>query len=217
MSDLREIEVEGATLEEAKLRAEGRLGALAEELEVTVLQEGKQGVLGLFGRPWRIRASRRAAAPEGAADAPGDEASATEAVALLREFFQALGIEVTPTVRRDEEHLFLDVDGEFDWLTRRRGEALDALQYLVAAAVGRRSGQRIVLDVGGFRVARQRALEKLAREVAERVLRDGKAATLESMPAAERRIVHSVIQEYPGLASHSIGEEPHRQVVIEPQ
>ncbi len=204
MSDLQEIEVEGATLEEAKLRAEGRLGALPEELEITVLREGKQGMLGLFSRPWRIRAQRKEIASDSGA-------SATD---LLQSFFAALGIEVNPVVRRDEEHLFLDVDGEFDWLTRHRGEALDALQYVLASAVGRRGGERIVLDAGGYRVARQRSLEKLAREVAQRVRESGQPATLESMPAAERRIVHSVIQEYADLQSQSQGEEPHRQVVI---
>jgi spoIIIJ-associated protein len=204
MSDLREIEVEGATLEEAKLRAEGRLGALAEELEITVLQEGKQGMLGLFSRPWRIRAQRKEIAPEAGASAAD----------LLQSFFGALGIEVEPAVRHDEEHMFLDVEGNFDWLTRRRGEALDALQYVIAAAVGRRGGERIVLDAGGYRAARQRSLEKMARDIAQRVLESGKPAMLESMSAAERRIVHSVIQDYPELQSQSQGEEPHRQVVI---
>jgi spoIIIJ-associated protein len=203
MSDLQEIEVEGATLEEAKLRAEGRLGALPEELEIVVLQEGKQGMLGLFSRPWRIQATRKQASVD------------TAAADLLQSFFRALGTEVTPSIRRDEEHLFIEVEGDFDWLTRRRGEALDALQYVVAAAVGRRGGERIVLDAGGFRAARPRALEKLAREVASQVLASGEATALESMPAAERRIVHTVIQEYPDLTSHSRGEEPHRQVVIE--
>lgn len=203
MSDLREIEVEGPTLEEARLRAEGRLGALSEELEVTVLQEGKQGMLGLFSRPWRIRARVREIV---------DDAAAVE---LLRSFFAALGNDVAPKVRRDEEHLFLDIEGEFDWLTRRHGEAVDALQYIVSAAVGRRGGQRIVLDVGGYRAARQASLEKLARAVAEQVLRSGEATTLESMTAGERRIVHSVIQEYPDLTSHSQGEEPHRRVIVE--
>ncbi|MDA8346537.1 MAG: Jag N-terminal domain-containing protein [Thermaerobacter sp.] len=203
MSDLQEIEVEGATLEEAKLRAEGRLGALSEELEVTVLHEGKQGLFGLFSRPWRIRAQRKQNVVDSAA------------VDLLQAFFVALGIEVAPSVRRDEDHIFLDLEGDFEWLTRRRGEALDALQYLLSAAIGRHGGERIVLDAGGFRAARQRSLEKLAREAAQHVLESGEPTALESMPAAERRIVHSVIQEYPDLMTQSRGEEPHRQVVIQ--
>ncbi len=202
MEELEEIEVEGQTLEEAKLRAEGRLGALMEEIEVTVLQEGKPGMLGLFSRPWRIRARRKESVGERAAE-------------LVRAFFAELGSDVQPTVSRDAEHVHISVDGEFGWFLRRRGEALDALQYLVAAAVGKKGGERIILDVGGYREARRTALEKMAREVAERVRESGQESVLEAMPASERRIIHSVIQDYPDLQSQSRGEEPHRQVVVQ--
>ena len=202
MDELEEIEVEGQTLEEAKLRAEGRLGALMEDIEFTVLQEGKPGMLGLFARPWRVRARRRESLGERAAE-------------LVRAFFAELGSDVVPAVSRDEDHVLVSVEGEFGWFVRRRGEALDALQYLVAAAVGKKGGERIVLDVGGYRAQRRAALEKMAREVAQRVRESGQESVLEVMPASERRIIHSVIQEYADLQSQSRGEEPHRQVVVQ--
>ncbi len=202
MDELEEIEVEGQTLEEAKLRAEGRLGALMEDIEFTVLQEGKSGVLGLFSRPWRVRARRKESVGERAAE-------------LVQAFFKELGAEVQPTVTRDEDHVLVAVDGDFGWFLHRRGEALDALQYLVAAAVGKKGGERIVLDAGGYRAQRRQALEKMAREVAMRVLESGQESVLEVMPASERRIIHSVIQEYPDLQSQSRGEDPHRQVVVQ--
>ena len=202
MEELEEIEVEGQTLEEAKLRAEGRLGALAEDIEFEVLQEGKQGMLGLFSRPWRVRARRRESVGERAGE-------------FVRAFFAELGADVSPSVSRDDDHVLVSVEGEFDWFLRRRGEALDALQYLVAAAVGKKGGERIVLDVGGYRAARHQALEKMAREVAQRVRESGQESVLEAMPASERRIIHSVIQTYLDLQSQSRGEEPHRQVVVQ--
>ena len=202
MEELEQIEVEGQTLEEAKLRAEGRLGALMEEIEVTVLQEGKPGMLGLFSRPWRIRARRKESVGERAAE-------------LVRAFFAELGSDVQPAVSRDAEHVLISVEGEFNWFLRRRGEALDALQYLVAAAVGKKGGERIILDVGGYRETRRTALEKMAREVAQRVRESGQESVLEAMPASERRVIHSVIQDYPDLQSQSRGEEPHRQVVVQ--
>ncbi len=202
MDELEEIEVEGQTLEEAKLRAEGRLGALMEDIEFTVLQEGKPGMLGLFSRPWRVRARRRESVGERAAE-------------LVRAFFVELGMDVVPTVSRDEDHVLVSVEGDFNWFLRRRGEALDALQYLVAAAIGKKGGERIVLDVGGYRAQRRLALEKMAREVAQRVRESGEESVLEVMPASERRIIHSVIQEYPDLQSQSRGEDPHRQVVVQ--
>jgi spoIIIJ-associated protein len=202
VEDLEEIEVEGQTLEEAKLRAEGRLGALAEDIEFSVLQEGKPGMLGLFARPWRIRARRRESVGERAAE-------------FVQSFFAELGADVHPVVSRDDDHVLVSVEGEFDWFLRRRGEALDALQYLVAAAVGKKGGERIVLDVGGYRAARRQALERMAREVAQRVRESGQESVLEAMPASERRIIHSIIQTYPDLQSQSRGEEPHRQVVVQ--
>ena len=202
MDELEEIEVEGQTLEEAKIRAEGRLGALMEDIEFTILQEGKAGMLGLFSRPCRVRARRRESVGERAAD-------------LVKGFFKELGTEVEPSVSRDEDHVLIAVDGDFGWFVRRRGEALDALQYVVAAAVGKKGGERIVLDVGGYRAQRREALEKMAREVAARVRESGEESVLEVMPASERRIIHSVIQEYPDLQSQSRGEDPHRQVVVQ--
>jgi len=199
-----EIEVEGQTLEEARLRAEGRLGALSEEIEFTVVQEGKPGMLGLFSRPWRVRARRRDGVGERAAE-------------LVQRFFAELGCDVEPTVERDQEHVLVSVDGDFKWFLKRRAEALDALQYVLSAAVGRKGGERITLDVGGYRAERRQALEGMAREVAERVRRDGEEAVLEAMPASERRIIHTVIQNYPDLSSESRGEEPRRQVVIRKQ
>ncbi len=202
MDELEEIEVEGQTLEEAKIRAEGRLGALMEDIEFTVLQEGKAGMLGFFARPWRVHARRRESVGERAAE-------------LVQAFFKELGAAVVPTVSRDEDHVLVAVDGDLGWFVRRRGEALDALQYLVAAAVGKKGGERIVLDVGGYRAQRRQALEKMAREVALRVRESGQESVLEVMPASERRIIHSVIQEYPDLQSQSRGEDPHRQVVVQ--
>ena len=202
MDELEEIEVEGQTLGEAKIRAEGRLGALMEDIEFTVLQEGKAGMLGFFARPWRVHARRRESVGERAAE-------------LVQAFFKELGAAVVPTVSRDEDHVLVAVDGDLGWFVRRRGEALDALQYLVAAAVGKKGGERIVLDVGGYRAQRRQALEKMAREVALRVRESGQESVLEVMPASERRIIHSVIQEYPDLQSQSRGEDPHRQVVVQ--
>lgn len=201
---MRAIEVSAATYEEARVRAAGALGVLPEDLEFTVVSPGHPGVFGLFAREWRIRAEVRRRGGEAAAE-------------LVRAFFSRLGVQTDPAVRRDEETVYVECEGDFGFFLRRRGEALEALQQLVVAAVGRHEGERIVIDLGGYRAQRRRSLETLAREVAERVRNTGEAAVLESMPAYERRIVHSVIQEYPDLKSESRGEEPHRQVVVSRQ
>lgn len=198
---MRAIEVSAATYEEARLRAAGALGVLPEDLEFTVVSSGHPGVFGLFAREWRVRAEVRRRGGEAAAE-------------LVQAFFSRLGLSVEPKVRRDGDTVYVECEGDFGFFLRRRGEALDALQQVVVAAVGRHEGERIVLDLGGYRAQRRRSLETLAREVAERVRSTGEPAMLESMSAYERRIVHTVIQEYADLKSESRGEEPHRQVVV---
>lgn len=198
---MRMIEVSAPTYEEARLRAAGALGALPEDLEFTVVTQGHPGIMGLFARQWRVRAEVRRRTGELAAS-------------LVQSFFSRLGLETEPTVRRENDTTHVDAEGDFGFFLRRRGEALDALQQVVVAAVGRHEGERLVLDLAGFRAQRRRSLEVMAREVAERVRRTGDEVVLESMPSFERRIIHTVIQEYEDLKSESRGEDPHRQVVV---
>lgn len=198
---MKVIEVTGPSYEEARVRAAGALGALPEDLEFTVVTEGHPGIFGLFAREWRLRAEVRPHTADRAAD-------------LVRTFFARLGMDVQPTIRRDGETVYVECEGDFGFFLRRRGEALDALQQVVLAATGRHEGERIVLDAGGYRAQRRRSLETLAREVAEQVRRTGEPAVLETMPAFERRIIHTVIQDYEDLRTESRGEDPHRQIVV---
>ncbi|MBP1557670.1 MAG: KH domain-containing protein [Oscillospiraceae bacterium] len=98
----------------------------------------------------------------------------------------------------------------------RRGETLDALQYLTGLAANRLDGDyvRIVLDSGNYRDKRRHTLEQLAKKLANSVLKSGRSTTLEPMNPYERRIIHSTVADIEGVTSSSIGEEPNRCVVI---
>jgi len=109
------------------------------------------------------------------------------------------------------------VDGEdAAILIGRRGETMDALQYLCLLVSNREEGEycKISIDVAGYRVRREHALQSLAGRVASKVLKSRRRQTLEPMNPYERRIVHSAIQEINGVSSESVGDDPHRRVVV---
>ena len=98
----------------------------------------------------------------------------------------------------------------------RRGETLDALQYLLSLVINRYTLDytRVILDVADYRKKRAETLQRLAKRVAEKVSRTRRNITLEAMNPYERRIIHSSLQEFPNINTQSVGEEPNRKVVI---
>lgn len=103
-------------------------------------------------------------------------------------------------------------------LIGRRGETLDAMQYLASMVANRgdREYLRVSVDTCGYREKRQKALQDLAARLSKTVLRNGRGVTLEPMNPYERRIIHSTVTEIEGVSSHSTGEEPNRRVIIMP-
>jgi spoIIIJ-associated protein len=101
----------------------------------------------------------------------------------------------------------------------RRGETLDALQYLTNLVVNRKMHERkrIILDAEGYRERRAETLEKLARRLADKVKRTGQRVFLEPMNPQERRIIHTALQNDIYVTTLSEGDEPFRKVVIKPR
>jgi len=101
-------------------------------------------------------------------------------------------------------------------LIGRRGETLDALQYLTSLHVnkGREGYIRVSLDSENYRAKREEALRKLAVRMAQRARKSGHRVVLEPMNPYERRILHSALQGNPYVQTHSEGEDPYRRVII---
>lgn len=101
-------------------------------------------------------------------------------------------------------------------LIGKRGETLDALQYLTSMVANRGDKEyvRVTLDTCNYRDKRRKALQELAQRISKTVLRTGKSVSLEPMNPYERRIIHSAVTGIDGVSSHSIGEEPNRRVII---
>ena len=146
------------------------------------------------------------------------ETAAGRAQEFLQELTRLMGVEVSVAVKTDEEgNVRVNMDGDSQGiLIGRRGETLDALQYLTSLQVNKGRGEyiRVTLDTEGYRARREEALIRLANRMANRAVKTGRRVSMEPMNPYERRILHSALQGNPAVTTHSEGEEPNRHVVI---
>ena len=152
------------------------------------------------------------------ADALDAESPAGVAKAFLGELTKLMGVDVTIDMGTDPEgNVYGFIQGDtLGILIGRRGETLDALQYLTSLKVnrGRESYTRVTLDTENYRAKREDTLIRLANRMANRALRTGRKVSLEPMNPYERRIIHFALQQNEGVTTHSEGDEPNRHVVI---
>lgn len=192
-------------MEEAVEQALLKLGVSADDVEVEVLEEPSRGFMGfLGGRPAKVRVVIK-------------ENTLDRAQAFLTEAVGIIGIDVKIMGAKAAEGIQIDIEGQnVGALIGRRGQALDAWQYLtnLVANKGVREPERVMLDVAGYRARRTVALQNLALRTADRVKERRRSIALEPMPAAERRIIHLTLQEDPDVETASEGREPYRRVII---
>ena len=142
---------------------------------------------------------------------------AKAARAFLSGLTERMGVPAQIEASENEEQLCMVLSGEnMSILIGRRGETLDALQYLTSLNVnrGREDYLRVSLDTENYRAKREEALRKLAVRMAARCKKSGRRVALEPMNPYERRILHSALQNDPEVTTHSEGEEPYRRVII---
>lgn len=148
-------------------------------------------------------------------------AKVEKAAAYVTEILKAMGLtDFTLTPRYYEENVRLQLAGEqIGGVIGRRGETLDAIQYLASLVANRGEGEyiRLSIDSGNYREKRARTLEALARKLANQAVRTGRSITLEPMNPYERRVLHATLQNNPYVTTYSEGEEPNRRVVIAPK
>ena len=157
-------------------------------------------------------AAQPAPAGEGA-----DDSVAAAIIKFQTGLFQHMGVEATPVVTREGDTYQVVLEGEnMGALIGHRGETLDAIQQLTGYAVnkGRSHRVRIHVDAEGYRARREESLNRLARKTAGKVVKYRRNITLEAMNAYERHVIHTALQEYPGVSTFSTGTEPNRRTVV---
>ena len=146
------------------------------------------------------------------------ESAAGKAKAFLAELTAMMGVNVEIAVGNDEEgNVFVQMTGDtLGILIGRRGETLDAIQYLTSLKVnrGQEGYTRVTIDTENYRAKREDTLIRLANRMANRAVKTGRKVSMEPMNPYERRIIHSALQANQAVDTHSEGEEPNRHVVI---
>ena len=153
---------------------------------------------------------------------PAEQADRSTPAGKAQEFLQELtklmNVPVSVAVSTDEEgNVHVNMEGDtLGILIGRRGETLDALQYLTSLQVnkGKSDYTRVTLDTENYRAKREEALIRLANRMANRCQKTGRRVSMEPMNPYERRILHSALQDHPAVTTHSEGDEPNRHVVI---
>ena len=150
------------------------------------------------------------------------EKAKADAVKFLTDVFNAMKLEATINVEFDsaENELTIDVKAEdMGVLIGKRGQTLDSLQYIVSLAINKDCSEyvKVKLDSENYRVRRKETLENLAKNIASKVKRTGKAVSLEPMNSFERRIIHSALQGDSDCETYSEGADPYRKVVVKPK
>lgn len=121
-------------------------------------------------------------------------------------------------VSNDEYYIKVEISGEnTNSLIGYRGETLNSLQNILSSIANKNVDEkiRVILDISGYKEKREKVLEELADKVSKTVIKTGKKVVLEPMPAYERKIIHARLQNSAKVTTQSIGEEPHRKIVIE--
>lgn len=144
-----------------------------------------------------------------------------ETVEYIKSIVLGLGMaECNIKEMSNEEEIYFELDCGDDYgiIIGKRGETLDAIQYLarMMANKGNQSYKRVSINVGNYRAKREETLKILARKTAIKAVRQGRNISLEPMNPYERRIIHTAVQDVEGATSHSIGSDLDRRVVITP-
>jgi spoIIIJ-associated protein len=139
---------------------------------------------------------------------------------VLMQMLQRMGVEAAVRVTEDEERIVLDVSGsEVGLVIGKKGQTLDALQYLVNKIVNRdRDGRKpVVVDSEGYRDRRAESLIDLAHRLGEKAIRTRRVITVSPMSPHDRRIIHLALDNVPGVTTRSEGEGSFRRLLIIPE
>jgi len=201
------IERTGKTVEEAVADALAQLGAIEDEVEINVLEQGSKGIFGIGSKPARVFVKKKFEPISAAKN-------------FLRDLTLAMGLIVQFEMNLKDKHLYINMLGEnMGILIGKHGQTLDSLQYLTNLVVNRCGVPEIsvILDTEHYRKRRRETLESLAISLAKKVKATKKNMVLEPMSRYERHIIHTVLQNDRFVKTYSEGTEPYRNVVIAPK
>jgi len=199
-------EFKAKTVEEAITAASMELGVASADLDYEIIEKGTSGFLGIGAKPAVIKAKKK-------------DSFLDDIYEYLNNLFKAMDIEAQVKIDYDQDDATMNIDvtgPDMGILIGKRGQTLDALQYLISLFVNKKSESyiRVKLDTENYRSRRKDTLENLAKNIAFKVKRTRRSFTLEPMNPYERRVIHSALQNDRYVTTKSEGEEPFRHVVV---
>lgn len=199
-------EFKGKTVDDALTEALIALETTSDKVEYEVIEEGSGGLFGMFAKEAVIRVRKK-------------EDENEKIYNFLKDVLEKMDVVAEPKVEIDDEEkvIMVDIQGDDTGdLIGKRGQTLDALQYLVSILANKEKEDyyRVKLDTKNYRERRQKTLENLAKNIASKVKKTRKKVVLEPMNPYERRIIHAYLQADKYVTTKSEGEEPNRKVVV---
>lgn len=252
---MKQVEMEGESIDEAIEKALGLLGVERDKVSVDIMTEPKKGLLGFGRQNARVRIALRESIvgttspvaesePSNEPTPPANDASdhpapvttdapavskerytavATTSKEIMQEILTLMGVsaEVESKQGHDTSEVVLDIKGDNSGLLiGRRGQTLEALQYILSRIVAEKlgpEGPQPIVDAENYRGRRVRTLEDMALRMGEKAKRSRRTMGIDALSARDRRIVHLTLQDDPWLTTKSLGNGPFRRLLIIPE
>ncbi len=219
---MKEIEVEGKTVEEAISKALSELKADMDQVDIKIINEGKAGLFGLMGAtPALVKVSLRETA--------GNNEISDQAKTIINTILAKMQIDGETKIAVEDNNIKVDVESlDSALLIGKKGQTLEAFQYIVNLIINKEikagtykgitleNKYKIIIDTEGYLIRREEALAKMAKNMAEKVKQSGIKIALEPMSAHDRRVIHLALQETTGIKTESEGEGSFRRIVVYP-
>lgn len=205
---IKSVEAKGDSIDAAIANALAQLQKERDDVTVEILEKGKSGFFGIGAQPALVRVSY-------------ETSPADTAVDFLDGLLQRFGVPAQVECSVDELNDTININlvgDNMGAVIGRRGDTLDAIQYLTSIVANKNEEKRwhLVLDTENYRAKRRATLEKLATNTAQKAIRYKRSMALEPMNPQERRVIHATLQEYEGVSTYSVGTEPNRKVIVVP-
>ena len=196
------------TVDKAVKLALDELSATADEADIEIIDEGSKGLFGFGFRDAKVRVTVKYNAEK-------------EVKKFLKDILRVFNINVDFLIDCSENESIMKVDffgTNIGLIIGHHGDVLDSLQYLcyLVANKERQEGRviHVIMNAEGYRQKREATLKNLAERMAQKAVSIHKNVVLEPMTPYERKIIHESLQDYPLVETYSVGEDPHRKVVI---
>jgi spoIIIJ-associated protein len=204
---VKQVTATGQNVDEAVEAALAQLNTTKDRAEISIIDEGKKGIFGIFGsRPAIVKVTLKPDPIE-------------EAKNFLVSVSEQMGVSVKIDISQEGKNVFFDLSGEkIALLIGKRGQTLNSLQYLTQLVINRYAEGylNVTIDAEEYRKRRNDTLIQLAGRLAIKAVKTGQNVALEPMPSYERKVIHTALVDNKKVRTYSDGAEPHRHIVITP-